>query len=190
MIESSSDADAEMSPTKVLTLLLGAGALGGTTSTANAVQAPTSMDGGVVARDIPGPGIARTGPAIWIRHDVGPNNDNDLLRDYPNDNDLVGNGPGQIMMSATDLVGNGPGMPGYIVGTMKGKVVPTNLKGAMTGKVVPTNLKVGPNNDKDLRASLTPTDNNLPASLTPTDNDLPGPADGGGGDDGQGGNLG
>jgi len=70
MIESSSDADAEMSPTKVLTLLLGAGALGGTTSTANAFQAPTSMHGGVVARGIPGPGIARTGPATM--HD-GPN---------------------------------------------------------------------------------------------------------------------
>ena len=48
MIESSSDADAEMSPTKVLTALLAAGALGGTTSTANAFQAPTSMHGGVV----------------------------------------------------------------------------------------------------------------------------------------------
>merc|ERR1711935_985441 len=70
MIESSSDADAEMSPTKVLTLLLGAGALGGTTSTANAFQAPTSMHGGVVARGILGPGIARTGPATM--HD-GPN---------------------------------------------------------------------------------------------------------------------
>ena len=70
MIESSSDADAEMSPTKVLTLLLGAGALGGTTSTANAFQAPTSMHGDVVARGIPGPGIARTGPATM--HD-GPN---------------------------------------------------------------------------------------------------------------------
>jgi len=70
MIESSSDADAEMSPTKVLTALLGAGALGGTTSTANAFQAPTSMHGGVVARGIPGPGIARTGPATM--HD-GPN---------------------------------------------------------------------------------------------------------------------
>merc|ERR1712166_560485 len=68
MIESSSDADAEMSPTKVLTLLLGAGALGGTTSTANALQFPTSMHGGVVARGIPGPGIARTGPASM---DVG-----------------------------------------------------------------------------------------------------------------------
>merc|ERR1719345_535767 len=70
MIESSSDADAELSPTKVLTALLGAGALGGTTSTANAFQAPTSMHGGVVARGIPGPGIARTGPATM--HD-GPN---------------------------------------------------------------------------------------------------------------------
>merc|ERR1740133_179228 len=77
MIESSSDADAEMSPTKVLTALLGAGALGGTTSTANASQAPTSMDGVVVARGIPGPGIARTGPATM--HD-GPNIHNVGLR--------------------------------------------------------------------------------------------------------------
>merc|ERR1740130_2101327 len=51
---------------------------------ANAFQAPTSMHGGVVARGIPGPGIARTGPASM---DVGPNNDNDLLREYLNDND-------------------------------------------------------------------------------------------------------
>jgi len=57
-------------------------------------------------------------------------------------------------------------MPGYIVGTMKGKVIPTNLQGAMKGKVVPTNLKVGPNKNNDLLASLKPTDNDLLASLT------------------------
>jgi len=70
MIESSSEADAEMSPTKVLTALLAAGAFGGTTSTANAFQAPTPMHGGAVARGIPGPGIVRNGPATM--HD-GPN---------------------------------------------------------------------------------------------------------------------
>merc|ERR1719272_1461465 len=64
MIESSNDADAEMSPKKVLTALLGAGALGGTTSIVNAHQVPTSMHDGVVAR---GPGIVRTGPEHEMR---------------------------------------------------------------------------------------------------------------------------
>jgi len=81
MIESSRVADAEMSPTKVLTLLLGAGALSGTTSTANAFQPPTSMHGGVVARGILGPGIARTGPEPNMH--LGPNDDNDLFATDP-----------------------------------------------------------------------------------------------------------